>query len=164
MKGSLFQPFARSSIQREVDEELRLHLELLTADVLEPGMSWEDARQIALDRFGDVAEIRDQCVEISRRSHPLIHALKSLAVLIFLTGVLVRVFSPEFHVTRVGNILITVGVLSRLWIYARGLDPRSFISRSQTKSPLMLSDGPCQKFQALDQEKHTPLERVIFKK
>src|SRR5262249_3124610 len=153
-KGNLFQPFARTSIQREVDEELRLHLDLLTTAALEPDMSWDDARQIALERFGDVAQIRDQCVEISRRRHPLMRALKSLAILIFLSGVLVRVFSPEFHVTRVGDILIAVGVLSRLWIYARGLDPRSFISRSQTTS-LMLSERPSPRFLALDQEKHT---------
>ena len=87
-------------------------------------------------------------------------ALKLFLTLIFLVGVLVRVFSPEYHLTRVGDILMAVGFLSRLLLYVRGLNPSSFISKPDDSSPLKLVDSKVP-FTAYDQSKRTPVERVI---
>ena len=162
--GSLFRRFDSQRAEREIDEELRFHLEMLTETLLQNDMSLTEARDAALKRFGNVEQIMGQCVEISRRSHPSIRALKSFLILVFLVGVLVRVFSPEFHLTRVGDILMVVGILGRLWVYVRGLNPSSFLSKPETSSPLMLNDFGQASITAYDQRRRTPVERVIFDK
>jgi hypothetical protein len=163
--GRIFESFNSQSAKREIDEELRLHLELLTAAFQQQGnMSSAEAKDAALSRFGNVEQIRDQCVEISRRNHPAIRALKSLLTLTFLLGVLVRVFSTEYHVTHVGGTLIAVGALGRLLVYVRGLNPSIFLSKPETSSPLMLNDNGQVSIAPYDQRKRTPVERVISDK
>jgi hypothetical protein len=164
VNGSLFKPLASNQIKGEVEAELRFHLELLTEALLQQDMSPEEANAAALERFGNVEQIKDQCVEISTRSNPLLRALKSFLILVFLAGVLVRVFSTEFHVLHVGDILIAVGVLGRLLVYVRGLNPSSFLSRPETSSPLMLNENGQASIMAYDQRKRTPVERVISDK
>jgi putative ABC transport system permease protein len=63
MKGS-WRPWrwiVRPDPQREVDEELRFHLEQRTRDFIARGMSPEAARQAAAERFGDRTRVRDVC-------------------------------------------------------------------------------------------------------
>ena len=150
--------------RREIDEELRFHLDLLTDEHVQRSMSFEEAREAALSRFGNIKEVRDQCAQIRREWHPLIRALKLFLVVVFLSGVFIRIFAPEFHVTRVGDILMAVGLLGRLWLYVRGLVPSSFISKSEESSPLRLRDDVQSLIAVYDQKKHTPVERVIFRK
>jgi hypothetical protein len=164
MNGRLFKHFDSQRAEREIDEELRFHLELLTEALQQPDMSLAEAKGAARKRFGDVEQIKAQCVQISRRNHPVIRALKSFLILVFLMGVLVRVFSPEYHVTHIGDILIAVGILGRLLVYVRGLNPSSFLSRPETSSPLMLNDKGHASITAYDRRKRTPVERVIFEK
>lgn len=66
-------------------------------------------------------------------------ALKSFFILLFLAGILVRIFSDELHVDRVGQMLIAIGVMGRLFLYVRGLKPAVFRQKSDTSSPLMLN-------------------------
>lgn len=164
MNGRLFKRFHNEQIKGEVEEELRFHLELLTEALMQQDMPREQANAAALERFGNVEQIKDQCVEISRRNHPTIRALKSFLILVFLVGVLVRVFSTEFHVTRFGDVLIAVGILGRLWVYVRGLNPSSFLSKPETSSPLMLNENGQASIAVYDQRKRTPVERVISDK
>src|SRR5687767_163221 len=91
----LFHRFDRQVIERQIEEELRFHLELLTEQHLLQDMSLPAAKDAALKRFGNVEQIKDQCVEISKSNRPLIRALKFLLILVFLLGVLVRIFGPE---------------------------------------------------------------------
>ena len=162
MDGNLFKRFDGKQIKREIDEELCFHLEMLTHEHLQRDLSLVEAREAALNRFGDLQQITDQCAEISLRRNPLLRALKSFMVLLFLLGVLVRVFSPEFHLTRMGGVLMAVGVLGRILLYVRGLNPSSFLSRPETSSPLMLNDKSRTSIGFCDQRKRTPVERVIF--
>jgi nitrogen regulatory protein PII-like uncharacterized protein len=91
----------------------------------------------------------------------MIQALKAFLILIFVAGVLVRVFSPELHLTQVGNILIAVGILGRLLIYVRGLSPSSFHSSHEAR-PLKLNPDRRTSFTAYDETSRTPVERVIL--
>ena len=156
----LYHRFDREVIEREIEEELRFHLELLTEQHVQQDMSFARARDAALIRFGNVEQVKDQCVEISRRNRPLIRALKSFLILVFLGGVLVRVFSTELAVTRAGDVLMAIALLGRLFFYVRGLNPSRFTSIDERSSPLMLNDGLAS-FTTYDQRKRTPLERVI---
>jgi hypothetical protein len=135
----LFNPVGSEAIEREVDEELRFHLELLTEQHLQHADTLVEARASALRRFGNFEDIKDQCVEISKRSRPYMRALKSFLILTFLTGLFVRIFATELHVDRVGQMLIFVGVLGRLLLYVRDLTPAVFRSKSDTSSPLHLN-------------------------
>ena len=48
----------------EVDSELAFHLEQRIAANIAKGMSAEDARRAALERFGDVRNVRDECTQL----------------------------------------------------------------------------------------------------
>ena len=155
----LFQRLDRQQGKREIEEELRFHLDRLTEENCRQDISWDEARALAQQRFGNLEQFRDQCVEISRRNHPSLRALKLFVSLVFLMGILVRVFSPEYHVTRVGTILMAVGFLGRLLLYVRGLNPPS-ITNPDDSAPLKLFDSKVS-IEAYDQRNRTPVERVI---
>ncbi|HEY0725526.1 MAG TPA: permease prefix domain 1-containing protein [Pyrinomonadaceae bacterium] len=135
----LFDPIGGKAIEREVEEELRFHLEMLTEQHLQQAATPVEARAFALRRFGDVEQVTNQCVEISKRMRPFARALKSFLILIFLAGIFVRIFGTELHVDRVGQMLITVAVMGRLFLYVRGLKPARFRPKSDTTSHLMLN-------------------------
>ena len=156
--SELFRRLDSRRTHLEVEEELKFHLDLLTDELYQQNMSWEQAQATALGRFGDFNQIRNECVRIARRHHPLVSALKWFFGFVFVTGVLVRIFGSEFHVVRVGNILIAVGVLSRLLLYLRVMTP--FVSKPDESVLIKLTDVPLS-LAAYDQEKRTPVERVI---
>ena len=157
----LFHRFDREVIEREIEEELRFHLELLTEHHLQQNMSLPEAKGAALRRFGDVDQIKDQCVKISSFNHPLIRALKFFLVLVFFVGIFVHSVGAEVAVTRMGDVLIMIAVLGRLFCYVRGLNPSRFMSKHEPSSPLMLNEGGSSSFTAYDHSGRTPLERVI---
>jgi len=157
----LYHRFDREVIERQIEEELRYHLELLTEQHLQQEMSLAEAKDAALKRFGNFEQVKDQCVEISRSNRPMIRALKFFLILVFLAGVFVRVFSPELHVTKVGDVLIFIAIMGRLFFYVRGLNPSRFTSKDEPSCSLMLNENGPKSFTTYDQKKRTPLERVI---
>ena len=54
-------------VEREVDSELAFHLDMRIRELVEQGMSPDDARAAALARFGDVDRITEACRDIGRR-------------------------------------------------------------------------------------------------
>jgi hypothetical protein len=142
----------------EVGEELQFHLDLLTEELCRQSMSREQAQATALRRFGNLEQIRKECVRIARRNHRAVVALKWLLGFLFVTGVLVRVFAVEYHVTRVGDILMAVGILSRLLLYLRVMNP--FVSRPDDSSLIKLNDSSLS-LTAYDERRRTPVERLI---
>lgn len=100
-----------------------------------------EARASALRRFGNVEQVKDECVEISKRKRPFIRALKSFLILTFLAGIFVRIFGTELNVVRAGTMLMTVAVMGRLFLYVRALKPAGFRPKSDTSSPLMLNSA-----------------------
>src|SRR5688500_4970215 len=44
-------------IERDIDDELRFHLEMREQDLIASGMSQADAREVTLARFGDRDEV-----------------------------------------------------------------------------------------------------------
>ena len=55
--------FQRPAIRREIDEELRFHIELRTAENIAAGMAPEEAAREARKRFGNVQTVREECRE-----------------------------------------------------------------------------------------------------
>lgn len=164
LEGRLFKRFDREQVAREIEEELRFHVEMLTEANLRRDLPLTEATNAALKRFGNVEQIKDQCVEISRSGQPLVRALKAFLIPIFLLGVCVRVFSTELHATHMGDVSMVVAVLGRLFLYVRGLNPASFRAELETSSPLMLNDRSQISMASCDHRKLTPVERVISDK
>ena len=52
--------FSRSAVDREIDDELRSHIELRIDDNIAAGMSPEEARRDALLRFGNSTLLKEQ--------------------------------------------------------------------------------------------------------
>jgi hypothetical protein len=67
MKRSLRSPLWRVPLAREVDEELALHLELLTRELVARGMDPAAAHEAARRRMGDLANLRQTCVDLGRK-------------------------------------------------------------------------------------------------
>ncbi len=160
----LLRHFDPERTRREIDEELHLHIDMLTEEHLQRNMTLDDARVAALTHFGDVEVIRNQCAQIKQRNKPITRALKLFLIVVFFAGVFIRIVAPEYHMTRVGDILMAVGILGRLWFYVRALTPSTFLSKSEISSPLMLIDKSQTSIAAYDAKKRTPVERVIFDK
>ena len=126
----------RTDREDEIEDELAFHLELLTQQYLHAGLSPELARANAIKRFGNVEQIRSECVEIANKNSPLLRALKHLLIVVFVSGVLVVALSTDFNVRHIGQLLIVLPILTRFLLYVRGLTP---IRRQQLDAyPLLL--------------------------
>jgi putative ABC transport system permease protein len=65
---------------REVDEELRFHVEKRIADYMERGMTPEEARQAAAERLGDLAPVRSECTVLLTADRRTIERRRSVNV------------------------------------------------------------------------------------
>ena len=60
-------PLSRGHIAREVDDELAFHIEMRTQRLIASGWSVDAARAEAHRQFGDVANVRDDCVTMDQQ-------------------------------------------------------------------------------------------------
>jgi putative ABC transport system permease protein len=67
MKRSLRSWLWREPLEREVDEELALHLEMRTRELVERGVDPATARDLALSRLGDVASLKRTMTTLGRK-------------------------------------------------------------------------------------------------
>ena len=140
---------------REVETELRFHIEMRTRANIEQGMRPDDAQRAALQSFGDFERIRNNCCEIRRSlpfdSTPLKMGLHiTIAVLAGLVA-LWAVNVPHHSFTGVMRQLIAIAVLTYLFIVVRR-------ARSKRRD---ISDAPSAKITAYDEQGRTPVERVF---
>jgi hypothetical protein len=159
----LIEPFRRlhnRQVDREIEAELQFHLELLTEEHCRQNIPRKQARTKALERFGNVEQIRGECLKIARRNQPLVLALKWFFGFVFVTGVLVRIFGGDYHVTRVGDLLMEVGALARLLLYLRVKSPSRHL-KEDDESALLTLDMPPLSLAAYDHRGRTPVERVV---
>ena len=120
----------RRRIAFDVEEELQFHIELLERKFTADGMSAADAKAAALKRFGNPDRIWNQCVEISRRNSPLRRTLKAFSILLALTGLAIRILSPDLKVAHIGDTLMMIAISGRLLLYVRGLSPQTKNARN----------------------------------
>src|SRR5690349_7423680 len=67
MKRSLRSWLWRVPLDQEVDEELALHIELRTRELIERGMEPQAARELVLSRIGDLGQLKRTCVDLGRK-------------------------------------------------------------------------------------------------
>ena len=59
--------FWRASVYRDVDDELRFHLEERIEELVQGGLASDQARKRALEELGDLAAVRDRLGTIDAR-------------------------------------------------------------------------------------------------
>jgi hypothetical protein len=167
-------------MMREVETELRLHIEMRTRANLEKGMEPHDAQRAALQSFGDFERVRDNCCEIRRSfpfdSTPLRMGLHITIAVVAGLAALWAVNVPHHSFTGVLRQLIAIAVLSYLFVVVRRarselrsasehvngvLVAPSETFRSNESLTSDMSDAPSAKFTAYDEQGRTPVERVF---
>jgi hypothetical protein len=152
-----------AEIERQVEEEMRFHCEMLTAAYQESGLSEEEARRAMRERFGDVKRVQAECARISRRSRPMMKLLKLCLLLFFITGFWLRTRGWAIQFTQMGDVLMATGVLGHLLLYVKGL--RATAYRAVKASPaLSILEGASSSVEAYDAEGRTPVERLVADK
>lgn len=167
-------------MMREVETELRFHIEMRTRANIEKGMRPDDARRAAQQSFGDFERVRNNCCEIRRSlpfdSTPMKMVLHITIAVVAGLAALWAVNVPHHSFAGVMRQLIAIGVLTYLFIVVR---------RSRSKRPsnsehvngvlvaqnetfrldenLMsnMSDASPAKIPAYDELGRTPVERVF---
>jgi|SoiMethySBSTD1v2_1073268.scaffolds.fasta_scaffold00103_43 putative ABC transport system permease protein len=67
MKRSLRSWLWGVPLDQEVDEELSLHIELRTRELVERGMDPRAARDLVLSRIGDLGQLKRTCIDLGRK-------------------------------------------------------------------------------------------------
>jgi putative ABC transport system permease protein len=67
MKRSLRSWLWRVPLDQEVDEEIALHVELRTRELVDRGLDPKTARDIVLSRIGDLGHLKRTCVDLGRK-------------------------------------------------------------------------------------------------
>ena len=67
MKRSLRSWLWRVPVDQEIDEELALHIEMRTRELIARGMEPVAARESAISRLGDLARLKRTCVDLGRK-------------------------------------------------------------------------------------------------
>jgi hypothetical protein len=167
-------PVRGGATGREVEDELRYHIELRTRDNIAAGMPPEDAVADAMRRFGDFDQIRSVCEEIRKeRLAGVMKLTKASAWVILGCGLMLKMSSRIFALQNVGDFLILIALLWRLLIYLREMQtdrPRGLgyepppLSIIHTIGDLSASgsteDAPRQ-VPTYDKDGRTPVERLI---
>jgi hypothetical protein len=122
----------KRTIEVEVDEELRFHIDMQTDDYAFRGLSREKSKAMAEARFGDVKKIRTECIRISSGRTVLVWLLNSVFLLSLLIGLFLRVLAEELHVNRIGQLMMMIGGLGILLVYAKQAGAMVFKSNTQT--------------------------------
>ena len=162
-------------LTREVETELRFHIEMRTRANIESGMKPDDAQTAAVRSFGDFQRVKNSCCEI-RRSLPLdslflkmgLHI--SIAVMAGL-GALWAVNVPHHSLTGLMRQLIAIAVLAYLFIVVRRakLQRRSnsehmsdeLAAPSNQSLTSDMSEASAGNITAYDEQGRTPVERMF---
>ncbi len=112
-----------NSVEREVEEELRFHLDLLTEKYIARGTSRAEAERFAARQFGNIQHIKAKCARIANRNRPYIRVMRSLMVLLLFSGILIHFSAVELAVRRIGDLMVTIAILTRVLFYVRALKP-----------------------------------------
>jgi hypothetical protein len=167
-------------VTREVETELRFHIEMRTRANVERGMRPDDAQRAALQSFGDFDRVKNDCCEIQRslpfNSTPLrmgLHiAIATLAGFTALWAVNVR----HDNFTGVMRQLMVITLLTYLFIVVRRVSSKRRPNSEHVSGVLATpsetfranqnltsdrSEAPSAKIMAYDEQGLTPVERMF---
>jgi hypothetical protein len=167
-------------VAREVEAELRLHIEMRTRSNVEAGMQPDEAQSAAKKSFGDFDRVKNSCCEI-RRALPFDYTPLRMGLHVAIAALagfaaLWAVNLPHHNFTGVLRQLIAIAVLTYLFIVVqrararrRSADDRGHdvfgaqcemvrINNSLTSE---VSNAPFVNIVAHDEQGLTPVERMF---
>jgi hypothetical protein len=148
--------FDRNSLRREVEEELQFHIEMQARDYEREGLTAEESLARAELRFGDFAQVKEQCVQIGLQNSARTWPMEILFTIAFLLGVLIRSLNSERHITRMGDVLIMIAVFGGLLLMGKRIRMGDFMPAPEPIR-LGLRRGPHSVPRAFDEKGRTPL-------
>jgi hypothetical protein len=131
-------------ISREVETELRFHIEMRTRANIEGGMGPAEAQLAARQSFGDFDRVKTKCCEISR-SVPFDPTVLKMAMYITIAvlaggAALWAVNMPHHNFTGVLWQLVAIVVLARSFVVGRrAISTKQF--RGDRASGVVVTDG-----------------------
>ena len=165
---------------REVETELRFHIEMRRRANVEQGMRPDDAQRAALQSFGDFERVKNNCCEIRRSlpfdSTPLRMGLHIAIATLAGLAALWAVNLPHHNFTGVMRQLIAIAVLTYLFIIVRRASSRRRSGNEYVSGVLVAPgetfrtdqsftsdvwDAPSAKTTAYDEQGRTPVERIL---
>jgi hypothetical protein len=147
----------KRTLEQEVDEELSFHLDMQTDDYAIRGLSDEESKAKAKARFGDVEKIRTECIRISSRSTVLLWILNSVFLLNLFAGLVLRVSASVLTVRRVGDVMMMIGGLGILLVYAK--QTGTSVVKSEVQSVTLGLQKPSIPI-SFDDKGRSPFDRV----
>ena len=167
-------------VTREVETELRFHIEMRTRANINSGMKPDDAQTAAAGSFGDFERVKNSCCEIRRSlpfdSMPLKMGLHITIAILAGLAALWAVNVPHHNVTGVLRQLIAIAVLAYLFIVVRRarsprLSDSEYVSgtlapanerfRADQSLTSDMSDASSARITAYDEQGRTPVERMF---
>ena len=165
-------------IAREVEAELRFHIEMRTRSNIEVGMRPDQAARAARQSFGDFDQVKANCCEISR-SLPFDSTLLKMAMYITIAVVaggaaLWAVNMPHDSFTAVLWQLVAIVVLARSFaVGRRAFATKHFAGDRASKGFVTNNERFCEdksfssdacetKIAAHDEQGRTPVERMFY--
>lgn len=158
---------------REIDDELRFHIEMRTRDNIALGMSQEGAEADAKRRFGDFDQIRATCEEIRKeRQAGFMKLAKGLSWITLWFGLALQMGAQLITMRLVGQYLTIIAVLWLLLIYLREKRPdqsrivaaeQPSLSVIHTIGNISLGDSTenlSRQVPSYDKDGRTPVERL----
>jgi len=167
-------------IAREVEAELRFHIEMRARANIEGGMRPDEARLAARQSFGDFERVKTECCEISR-SIPFNSSVLKMGIYIIIAvlagGAALRAVNlPHDSLTGVLWQLVSIAVLARAFIVGRRSISTKQFARDRASGVLMtgserfcknkvLSSDACEErsvsIASHDEQGRTPVERMF---
>lgn len=170
-------PVRSGAADREIEDELRFHIEMRTRDNIAAGMNPEDAAADAMRRFGDFDHIRAICEKISEeRLAGAMKVIKGIAWLMIGCGLTLKMAAGLQAFRDVGDFLILIAVLWRLLLHLRETQPNQQRIRTAEQPTLSIIhtigdfsasspvERPINPVPAYDKDGRTPVERLLSDK
>lgn len=116
----------RNSIEKEIEEELRFHIEMRTRDNIIAGLGPDEAAADAERRFGDFEQVKSECRQIESETmwgFMNLNVMKGIALIMFACGLTLNLSSNVHSLQQVGGSLMAIAVLWRLYLRFRAAEP-----------------------------------------
>ena len=116
-------PDSRERLTRELDEEVRFHVEMRVARLIARGVPYDDARAEALRRFGDVEDLRDYCQTIEDAHMQRARTRERLGTVLQDSRFALRQFrkTPSFAVVAALTLALGIGGATAIFSVVNGV-------------------------------------------